>query len=114
MVWWLFVGKQAHNTLEREVKQAFSSVKNDFKRASDWITHLNTRDKHHEESIEELNERLSSMEDEMSEMRDFVSFFSNKMSKQLFKQQQTAVHRQTGVEGVQTAVQTAVQASFFK
>ena len=112
MVWWLFASKEDHTDLKNEVKQAFSGVKNDLKKASEWITHLNTRDQQHEQSVEELHDRLSSMEDEISEMRNFIAFFSTKMSKQVFKQRQTGVYKQAAVEGVQTGVQTAVQSSF--
>lgn len=112
MVWWLFTSKEDHEDLKGEVKQAFSGVKNDLKNASDWITHLNTRDKHHQSSVEDLHDRLSTMEGEISEMKTFIAFFSTKMSKQMFKQRQTGVYKQTAVEGVQTGVQTAVQSSF--
>lgn len=112
MAWFNFTKRDEHETLKGEVKQAFSNVKQDLKKASDWITHLNTRDKHHETSLEELADRLSSMENEMGEMRNFMAFFSTRMSKQLFKQRQTADYKQTGVEPVQTGVQTAVQEAF--
>ncbi len=112
MVWWLFGGKEEILGLKNEVKQAFSGVKQDLKKASDWITHLNTRDQQHEQSIEDLYDKMSSMEEEISEMKHFVSFFSTKMSKQLFKQRQTGVYKQPAVQGVQTGVQTAVQNSF--
>ena len=112
MAWWNFTNKDEHDTLKTEVKQAFSSVKQDLKKASDWIHHLNTQDKHHSNSMEEINERLSSMESEVSEMKNFMAFFSTKMSKQLFKQRQTADYKQTGVGAVQTGVQTAVQEAF--
>jgi len=114
MVWWLFANKEDHEDLKNEVKQAFSAVKTDLKKASDWITHLNSRDQHHSNSVEELHDRLSSMEEEISDMKGFIAFFSNKMSKQVFKQRQTGVYKQTAVEGVQTAVQTAVQSSFLQ
>lgn len=107
MVWWLFTSKEDHEDLKGEVKQAFSGVKNDLKKASDWITHLNTRDKHHQSSVEDLHDRLSTMEGEISEMKTFIAFFSTKMSKQMFKQRQTGVYKQTAVEGVQTAVQSS-------
>jgi len=112
MAWWLFTNKEEHEDLKTEVKQAFSSVKQDLKKASDWITHLNTQDKHHTENVEELHDRLSSVETELAEIKSFMAFFSTRMSKQLFKQQQTADYKQTGVEGVQTPVQTAVQSAF--
>jgi len=112
MVWWFFTNKGEFKDLKGEVKQAFSAVKQDLKQASEWITHLNTRDQQHEKSIEDLYDKMSSMEEEISEMKHFISFFSTKMSKQLFKQRTSGVHKQTAVQGVQTAVQTAVQSQF--
>ncbi len=114
MVWWLFARKEDVGGLKEDIKHSFSAVKQDLKKASEWITHLNTRDKHHENSVDELKERLASMESEVSEMKTFMAFFSTKMSKQLFKQQQTADYKQTGVEGVQTPVQTGVQSAFLR
>ena len=112
MVWWLFSKKGELNGLRDEVKKSFSAVKQDFGRVSEWISHLNSRDKHHFDSVEELKQRLEMMEGEFSEMKNFMAFFSTRMSKQLFKQQQTGVVKQTAVEGVQTPVQTGVQSAF--
>ena len=105
MGWWIFGEKEDNSALQHEIKQAFSDVKQDFKKAADWIAHLNTRDKHHEMSIDDLKERLSSVESEMEEMKQVISFFSMRVNKQLFKQRQTADYKQTAVEGVQTGVQ---------
>lgn len=110
MVWWWFGKKEDHSELKEEIKQSFSAVKQDFKKAADWIAHLNSRDKQHEMSVDELKERLSSVESEMGEMKNVISFFSMRINKQLFKQGQTGVYKQTAVGGVQTAVQTAVEA----
>jgi len=111
MVWWLFK-RDDRSELKDEIKQAFSAVKHDLKKASDWITHLNSHSKQHSNSIEELNERLSSVENELNDMKGFLTFFSTRLSKQVFKQQQTGVHKQTAVQAVQTGVQTAVQTAF--
>jgi len=116
----LFWGKKRDDSeLKEDIKQSFNSVKQDIKKAADWITHLNTRSNKHEDDVSELNERLSSMENDLAEIKTFISFFDSRVSKQLFKQQRTGVHKQTAVQGVQTAVQTgvygvqtAVQSSF--
>jgi len=112
MSFWFWNKKEDHSELKEDIKQSFSAVKHDIKKAADWIAHLNTQDKQHEASVDELRERLSSVEAEMDEMKQVISFFSMRVNKQLFKQKQTAVYKQTGVEGVQTGVQTAVQMSF--
>ena len=112
MGWWIFGQEDDHSELKEEIKQSFGAVKQDFKKAADWIAHLNSRDKHHELSIDEMKERLSSVESEMEEMKQVISFFSMRINKQLFKQRQTVDYKQTAVLGVQTGVQTAVQMGF--
>ncbi|MBU2503598.1 MAG: hypothetical protein KJ879_00900 [Nanoarchaeota archaeon] len=112
MSWWIFGKDDDHSELKDEIKQSFSAVKQDIKKAADWIGHLNTRDKHHEDTVEDMKERISTMESEMDEMKQVISFFSMRVNKQLFKQRQTADYKQTGVLGVQTGVQTGVQMSF--
>jgi len=108
MFFGLFGKKEDVSELKDEIKQAFKAVKQDIKNAADWVTHLNSRDKQHEESIDEINSRLSSMENDLDEIKTFISFFDSRISKQLFKQRQTGVYKQTAVQGVQTAVQTGV------
>lgn len=100
--------KEDISGLKDEVKQAFKAVKEDIKNAADWVNHLNNKDKQHEESIEEINGRLSSIENNLEEIKTFISFFDSRVSKQLFKQRQTGVYKQTAVQGVQTPVQTGV------
>ena len=102
---------------KREVKTAHEELKNhvehlskEFSKAGDWITHLNRKGEGHESSLNEVNERLSTLENDVSEIKEFISFFGPK----LFKQGQTAVHKQTAVYGVQTSVQTAVQEGFLR
>lgn len=112
MSWWIFGKEDDHSELKEEIKHSFSAVKQDIKKAADWIAHLNTRDKHHEDSLDDMKERISTMESEMDEMKQVISFFSMRVNKQLFKQRQTADYKQTGVLGVQTGVQTGVQMSF--
>ena len=105
-----------YDDLKDEVKQAFSAVKNDINKAAEWITHLHKRHEHHETRFEVMDVRLSTIEKDLEEIKNFISFFSTRMNKgmfkQLSKQEQTAVYKQTGVEGVQTPVQTAVQSAF--
>jgi transcriptional antiterminator len=111
MAWWIF-GKKGDNDLDElkdGIKNSFSAVKDDLKKTANWIKHLNSRSIEHDGAIETLFMRLSTAENEISELKSFISFFGNRGFKQPFKQGQTAVDKQTAVQGVQTAVQTAVQ-----
>ena len=113
MLFGLFKKKDDPEELKQEVKQAFSAVKQDINKAAEWITHLHNRHNHHETKFDVLNSRLSTIENDLEEIKNFMNFFSTrtnaKMFKQLSKQEQTAVYKQTAVEAVQTPVQTGVQ-----
>lgn len=108
MLFGLFGKKEDNSGLKQEIKQSFNAVKQDMKKAADWIAHLNSRSNKHDSDIEEMNGRLSSIENDLAEIKTFISFFDSRISKQLFKQRQTGVYKQTAVQGVQTAVQTGV------
>jgi septal ring factor EnvC (AmiA/AmiB activator) len=105
-----------YDDLKGEVKQAFGSVKGDITKASEWISHLHTKSKHHETKFDLVDQRLSTIENDLEEIKNFISFFSARINgrvfKQLSKQEQTPVYKQTAVGAVQTGVQTAVQSGF--
>jgi predicted transcriptional regulator len=98
--------------LSDNIKSSFDAVKDDFKKAADWISHLHSKDNEQSKKISDFDGRLSSIENEINEIKTFISFFSTRMSKQVFKHEQTVVDKQTVVEGVQTPVQTAIQTAF--
>src|SRR3989344_611582 len=91
-----------HKDHHRMLKESVDGMKTEFSKAGKWIEHLNTQDASHTESVEELTERVAGLEKDISEIKEMVSFFGPS----LFKQRQTAVHKQTGVGVVQTRVQT--------
>lgn len=105
-----------YDDLKDEVKQAFGSVRGDVNKAAEWISHLHTKHKHHETKFDLVDQRLSTIESDLEEIKNFISFFSARMNgrvfKQLSKQEQTPVYKQTAVGAVQTGVQTAVQTGF--
>jgi predicted transcriptional regulator len=108
MLFGIFGKKEDNSELKQEIKQSFNAVKQDIKKAAEWVSHLNSRSNKHDENIEGINGRLSTIENDLSEIKTFISFFDSRVSKQLFKQRQTGVYKQTAVQGVQTPVQTAV------
>ncbi len=112
MFGWLFGRKKSVEKLEEEIKNSFNSVKKDIKQAADWIMHLHSGHKNHENALTNFDERLSTIENDISEIKTFISFFNTRVSKRLSKHPQTLFNKQTAVEGVQTPVQTAVQTAF--
>lgn len=107
--------EEDQESLKEDVRKSFHAVKTDINKAAEWISHLHTKNNHHETKFEVLDHRLSTIENDLAEIKNFVSFFSTRVNsrvfKQLSKQEQTAVYKQTAVEGVQTPVQTGVQSS---
>jgi len=105
----LWFGRKKEEDLHDKVKKSFDAVKEDFKKTSDWIKHLHKNDGKHEENILSIDDRLSLLENHVEEIKQLLSFFGHRGFKQLSKQQQTAVHKQTAVQAVQTPVWTGVQ-----
>ena len=104
---------------EEKLKEAFSTIKKEFGKTGDWLTHLHRRDSNHENSITEISRKVSDVEidlqgvkEEVSEMKTELYDLKEALSlfaPRVFKQRQTAVYKQTAVQGVQTPVQTGVQ-----
>jgi len=106
---WLFGNKKGVRKLEEDTKKSFSSVKEDIDSLSTWVKHLNSQDSKAEGRFLDVEERLSSIENEIEGVKNSLALVETSFSKRLFKQRQTAVYKQTAVQGVQEAVQTAVQ-----
>ena len=106
---WLFGNKKSVEKLEEDTKKSFNSVKEDIDKVSRWIKHLNSQDEKQETRFSDIDERLSTLETEIEGVKNSLALVETGFSKRLFKQKQTAVYKQTAVQGVQEAVQTAVQ-----
>jgi len=107
---WLFGRKKEVDELKEEVKKSFEAVKKDLNNTSLWIKHLNVKDSEHDSKIDILNDKLSSIESDVEGLKNMLSFLELGVSKQISEQSKQLFNKQTAVEGVQTAVQTAVQA----
>ncbi len=112
---WMFgkVKKEEFDAHKSAVQTALNSVKQDFANISKWIKHLDSQDSGIKEDVEAVMSELASIKEELNEVKEIISPAQNAKIEPVFKQRQTAVYKQTAVEGVQTAVQTAVQAGFF-
>jgi hypothetical protein len=109
----LWFGKRKEEILNREIKSSFENIKGDITKIGSWIDHLHTRDGKHDDKISELYEEILKIKEDIDGIKSFISFFDNQLSNRVFKQQPTAVDKQTAVEGVQTRVQTPVQTPIF-
>jgi hypothetical protein len=101
----LFGHKKEISKLKEEVQTSFDSVKEDFSKVGKWISHFDDKHGKHQEELAEIKQQIFVIQNEIDDIRDFISMFGSKIS----KQQQTTGTKQTGVEGTQIAVQTAVQ-----
>ncbi|MCX6750131.1 MAG: hypothetical protein NTZ83_01620 [Candidatus Pacearchaeota archaeon] len=109
---WLFGRKNDWEKVEKvkeDTRKGFDSVRTEINNLSQWIKHLNSKDEKQEFSISEMNERMSSIETDLEGIKNTMAFMEGSLSKRVFKQPQTAVYKQTAVQGVQEGVQTAVQ-----
>ncbi|MBU3913461.1 MAG: hypothetical protein KKB21_00035 [Nanoarchaeota archaeon] len=109
---WLFGRKKQVDEIElikEATQKSFSSVRNDINNLSIWVKHLKTEDEKADFRFSQVEERLSSIESDLEGIKNSMAFMEGSISKRLFKQPQTAVRKQTAVQGVYDPVQTAVQ-----
>ena len=108
---WLF-GKGVKK-LEEETKKGFISVKKDMGVVEKWIKHLDKQDKQLFDVINSLKRELSTVKEELEGLREGVHLINEgTQNKQVFKKL-PVLGKQTAVEDVQEAVQTAVQTGNF-
>ncbi len=108
MFWW-FSSKKRVKELEEKTQTGFNSVKEDINKIGSWIKHLDNKNKQLFDIVNSLQNDLSSVKDEIAGVRESVGLaFEERKNKQLFKKL-PVLDKQTPVETVQNAVQTAVQ-----
>lgn len=99
--------------LEEKTQEGFSKVKNDIDAVSKWIKHLNGQDKQLFDLVFSLREEIASIKEELESLRAGVDMAVDEpKDKQLLKKL-PVLGKQTAVEDVQEAVQTAVQTGSF-
>ena len=107
MFGWFF--KKDVQRLEKETKNSFREVKKDMNSVGKWIKHLDKQDKKLFSIISSFEKDLSTLRNEMGGLREGINLVSTSVqNKQVFKKL-PVLDRQTGVDVVQKAVQTAVQ-----
>jgi septal ring factor EnvC (AmiA/AmiB activator) len=111
-MFWFFRKNKEIEHLEKNFQTSFNAVKEDFKKVGDWIKHIDGKHRGHESQIDDVKKEISLIKNDIEEIKEYIYMAGPKISKQVFKQQQTAVYKQPAVEAMQTAVQTAVQTPF--
>ena len=108
---WFF--RKGVKKIEEETKKGFLSVKKDMDVVEKWIKHLDKQDKQLFDVASSLKRELSTIKQELEGLRENVHLVKESVqNKQLFKKL-PVLSKQTAVEGVQEAVQTAVQTGNF-
>ena len=107
MFGWFF-GKRVRK-LEEETKKSFSEVKKDMDVVGKWVKHLDSKDKQLFDLIRAVQMDLSSIGEEIVGLREGIDVVAEAgKNKQVFKKL-PVLGKQTAVQDVQEAVQTAVQ-----
>ena len=112
---WLFkkVKKAEFDMHKSAVQTALNNCKQDILNIGKWVKHLNSTDRSIRDDVEDIKEELMTIKNELDEIKNSFNDKNPVEIIPLFKQRQTAKHKQTADYGVQTAVQAAVQAAFF-
>jgi len=111
MVFGFFKRRKLEGEIERlkeVMKGSFLNVKDDLSKVSNWISYLNEKDKELDVKIEKMDLKIDDLRKELEELKEYFAISSGAF-KGVFKQPKQVFKQQTGVWGVQTAVQTAVQ-----
>ncbi len=104
---WFF--RRGVKKIEEETKKGFFSVKKEMDVVEKWIKHLDKQDKQLFDVVSSLKRELSTIKEELEGVREGVHLMNEGVqSKQVFKKL-PVLSKQTVVQDVQEAVQTAVQ-----
>ena len=112
-MFWLFLGKKEVERAKEEARKGFENVKKDMSSISGWIKHLDSEKNLQKKEIEELKDILSTVQNEVEGVKNVLSIMNDLKTNKVFKTPKQLSKKQTAVDLVQTAVQTAVQTPNF-
>ena len=107
MLGWIF-GKKRRK-FEEETKKGFSAVKEDMDAVGKWIKHLDKKNKQVFEVVSTLKNDLSRVRGELNELSECLDLLNEGVENKQLSKKPLVLNKQPGVEGVEKAVQTAVQ-----
>lgn len=112
-MFWIFTNKKRVDKVREETRKGFESVKKDISSISDWIKHLDSEKNIQKNEIKELKAFLSTIKEEVSDIKNEIQVINainpTQSYKQPFKTNSNMFDKQTAVQTIQTANQTAVQ-----
>jgi hypothetical protein len=108
-MFWSSKKRKEIEAIKEDTRRGFESVKKDITSVSGWIKHLDSSRDSQKKDIKEIKDILSSIEEEIEGVKNVVSVMNDLKPKQVFKTPSRVFNKQTGVQAVQTPVQTAVQ-----
>jgi len=95
--------------LDEKTQDGFSSVKDDIGGIVKWIKHLDKKDKQLFDLFFSLKESLSSVSEEIESLREGLDLSLDSAKNRQVLRKLPVLPKQTAVQDVQKAVQTAVQ-----
>lgn len=107
MFW--FSKKKEIESLKKDARNSFDSVKKDINSINGWINFLDLEKNNHKQHIDDIKEDLSSIKEEITNLKNIISFMGELKIGGASKTPKQVFNKQTAVYPVQTAVQTAVQ-----
>ena len=110
----LFKRKKEVEKVREETKKGFENVKKDISSVSGWIRHLDSEKNIQKKDIEEVKKDISTIKDELEGLKNTISFMNEMQSNRVFSTPKQAFKKQTGVQAVETGVQTGVQTPNFE
>ena len=104
MFW--FSKKKEIESLKKDARNSFDSVKKDINSINGWINFLDLEKNNHKQHIDDIKEDLSSIKEEITNLKNIISFMGELKIGGASKTPKQVFNKQTAVYPVQTAVQT--------
>ena len=104
-----FGSKKRIGELEKKTQDGFLSVKKDMDAVIKWVKHLEKQDKQLFDTVFPIKEDLSTIRDELFAVREGLDLLDEDQRNEQLFDKLPVLDKQTAVEDVQEAVQTAVQ-----
>lgn len=104
-----FRRKKEMEDIKNEVRGSFSHVKEDINSLTKWVKHLDNTDDGLKQDISDIRETLSTMQTDLEGLKNTFALLNVSKMRGLSKQLTKFEVKQTAVEGVGEAVETAVE-----
>ncbi|MDE1848558.1 MAG: hypothetical protein KGH55_00825 [Nanoarchaeota archaeon] len=104
-----FSKRGAIDSIKKDTKTGFESVKKDINSINGWIKYLESEKTAHKKDLEDIRDELSTIKEEIAGIKNIISMVGEMKINPVFKTAKQVFNKQTAVFPVQTGVQTGVQ-----